>query len=491
MSRVPLAFPPGVFKNGTDKQSAGRYVDTSLVRWYGDGLGPILGWRSRASNTVTGAPRACLPWKDNSTVTWLAIGTHSHLYVSNRLGTLFDITPSGFTSGRADAVAAGGYGTGTYGTGTYGTPRLDSTLITDATQWTLDTFGQYLVGISPDDNFLYQWTLSTGTIAAKVSGAPTGSAVVCTAEGFVFVLATTDPRTLSWCDQRDNTTWTPDPTNQAGDYTLQTQGRLMCGKNIQGATLLLTDLDAWVATYTPTNAVYGFVKKGDACGAASRQCLVSFNLQAAWMSLDGRFWRYNGYVSPIPCDVQDYVQRDINLLQASKIFGVPNAANSEISWYYCSAASSEIDRCVVWNFNSNTWLLRPLPSRLCGADKGAFQYPIMVSSAGTVYDHEVGYSYDGSAPYAETGPIMLGNGDRVMDVSQIYPDDITAGDVTATFMGKNNSDDAYTTYGPYTLTSQTDVRFPSRMVKVRYTGATLSSWRVGVPALEVQPGSGR
>jgi hypothetical protein len=115
MARLPLAIPPGVFRNGTPYQSKGRWYDTNLVRWYGAALGPILGWRSRAANTVTGAPRAALAWKDNTARTWLGIGTHSHLYVSNRAGTLFDITPSGFTSGRVDAIAAGGYGSGTSG----------------------------------------------------------------------------------------------------------------------------------------------------------------------------------------------------------------------------------------------------------------------------------------------------------------------------------------------------------------------------------------
>jgi hypothetical protein len=490
MSRIPLALPPGIYRNGTDKQSAGRYYDADLVRWYGSAIGPILGWRSRSTTTVTGKARACLPWKDNSANTWFAIATESHLYVCNRLGTVFDITPSGFTSGHADASGSGGYGSSTFGTGTYGTPRPGSSLITDATQCSLDNFGQNLFFMSPDDGHLYKWALNTAVIAAVVAGAPTGKAIVCTAEGFIFVLGTSDPRTLSWCDQRDATVWTPSATNQAGDYTLQTAGRLMCGRNVQGQTLILTDVDAWTATYAANNDVYDFKRRGDACGAISRQCLVPFNLQAAWMSPSG-FWQYNGFVQPIECDVLDYIQRDINLLQISKIFGVHNAANSEITWYYCSASSIEINRSVVWNYKGNYWNIGR-PNRLCGADKTAgFQYPIMVDSTGTIYDHEVGYAYGSDTPYAETGPITLGAGDRVMNIMGLYPDDVTVGDVTATFMGKNNPDDAYTSYGPYTLTSQTDVLFSARQLKVRFDGARFTDWRVGVPALEVTPGSGR
>lgn len=491
MSRIPLYFPPGVFRNGTDFQSEGRYFDAYLVRWYGKALGPILGWRKRATGQVTGAARALLPWKDNSSVSRIIIGTHSKLFVSNRAGTLTDITPSGFTTGRIDAVAGGGYGSGTYGTGYYGTPRLDSTSVSDATQWTLDTFGQLPVGISPDDGKLYSWDLNNAHLAAQISGSPTGTAVVVTAEGFIFVLASTDPRTLSWCDQRDSSDWTPSSTNQAGDFTLQTQGRLMCGKNVQGATLLLTDNDCWLATYEPTVLVYGFVRRGDGCGAISRQCLVSFNGgQAAWMSQSG-FWWYNGYVQRINCDVWDYIQRDINTLQASKTFGVHNSLYSEIEWRYCSSGSTEIDTCVVWNYKDNTWNIGRV-ARLAGADRsGAFQNPIMVDFSGYLYDHETGYGYDGAMPYAQTGPMLLGNGDRTMDVRQLYPDDITVGDVTASFDVKNNRDDAYTTYGPYTLTSQTPLRFNGRQAKIKYTGSALTNWRVGTPAVEAQPGSMR
>jgi hypothetical protein len=42
-----------------------------------------------------------------------------------------------------------------------------------------------------------------------------------------------------------------------------------------------------------------------------------------------------------------------------------------------------------------------------------------------------------------------------------------------------------TTYGPYTASQPTDVRFTGRQVKVRYTGAVLEDWRVGINRLDV------
>jgi hypothetical protein len=115
---------------------------------------------------------------------------------------------------------------------------------------------------------------------------------------------------------------------------------------------------------------------------------------------------------------------------------------------------------------------------LCGAD-------------GYVYEHETGFSYDGAVPFLEGGPIELGEGDVVFGAEWLVPDDKTAGDVTATFKVKFTPDDAEVAFGPYTLTSRTDVRFEARQVKVRFTGANPTDWRIGAPRLEVIAGGKR
>lgn len=496
MPRFPIAIPPGVFRSGTEYQSKGRYFDAWGVRWYGVALGPIGGWQLHSASSVTGAARAALAWKDNSANSWLAIGTHSKLYVSDILGAIYDVTHSGFVVGRASATGTGGYGTQLYGAGTYGTPRPGTSEILDATQWSLDRWGQHLVGVSPDDTTIWEWALATGTPAAKVTNSPACTALVVTPEGFLFALATTDPRTVSWCDQQNNGVWAPSTTNQAGNYPLQTAGRLMCGEVVQGGTLVFTDLDVWLATYLANNLVYGFAKKGDACGVISRRAACSFEMKAFWMSPDCHFWQYNGYVQPVTCDVRDYIIKDINLLQASKVFTVHNSANFEIEIYYCSANSIEIDRCVVWNYTGEGnqgvpyWNIGR-PARTCGTDVGAFRYPIRVDSAGAIWDHEIGLAYGGADLFGEAGPIVLGNGDTVMHAQQLYPDDATLGDVTATFRTRNNPDDPEVVYGPYTLASQTDLRFVARNIKVRYDGAMLTPWRVGTPSLDLESGGMR
>ena len=48
-------------------------------------------------------------WIDNSNDRWIGTGTYNKLYVYSETGTQYDITPSGLTAGREDAVSFTGY----------------------------------------------------------------------------------------------------------------------------------------------------------------------------------------------------------------------------------------------------------------------------------------------------------------------------------------------------------------------------------------------
>lgn len=490
MSLIPFALPPGIARDGTTGVSKGRYFDAWHTRWNdNDTVKPTGGWRQRGTDIVTGSARACIAWKDNGGVSWLGVGTHSGLFVQNRAGDVFDITPTPFTTGRANAVSGTGYGKGPYGVGPYGTPRPDTTLVQPATQWTLDNWGEYLVGVSPDDGKIVQWELNTADEAEAVLNAPDCKALVVTPEGFLFALASTNPRTVSWCDQRDNTLWAPDETNQAGDFELQTKGALMCGKVVTAGTLLFTDLEAHMASYIGGNNVFGIRPVGSACGIISRQAVAAIDNRAVWMGQD-RFWLYDGYVQELPCELQDYVFGDFNALQASKTYAVRDSANSEVLFYYCSGSSNEIDRCAVWNYKRGFWNLGRV-ARTCGTDRGAFSYPIFLTSAGEIFEHEVGLNYDGTMPYSEIGPIEAGDGNRTAKYYGAIPDELHSGDVTLTFYCRDRPNSPEVVRGPYAVKPKTDFRFDARMARMRISGATASDWRFGTCRLDIRAGSGR
>lgn len=491
MSLVPLQLPPGLYCAGTEYQGKGRWKDCNLVRFYQGTIQPLGGWRTKSTSTITGKGRAVTTWIINdATATWAAVGTESHLYAMSRSGVLSDITPSGFTAGRADAVAGGGFGGGLYGKGLYGAVGLDTGIVLEASMWTLDTFGQYLVGCMAEDGFIYQWTLATGTPAAKVANAPTATAIFTTTEGMLVALGAAGiARRVQWSDQQNNTVWTASPTNQAGDLDLKTDGHLLLGLRTTSTHILLTDVDVWTMTFTPTNSIYSIVNKGNGCGGVSRKCAASIGETAVWMGLNG-FWSFNGFVTPQECDVWDAVFGNINRQQMSKVTVELNTAFNEVTWHYPSAGSIENDKSVTWNYFENHWRVGYV-ARLSGCDRGVFQYPLAVATDGNVYEHEVGFMYGGALPYLESGPTEVLDGNNVMDVNKLLPDEATTGQVSVTFFCKFTPDGAETSFGPYSLSGYTDARFPARQVRLRYDGVAAASWRVGIPRIDVTLAGGR
>jgi hypothetical protein len=405
----------------------------------------------------------------------------------NEGGTLKDITPTGFTTGQADATTKTGYGYSTYGNFAYGVARPDNGTVAPATTWSLDTWGEYLIGCSDSDGKIYQWQLgfTTPTLAAAITNAPTGcNAVMSTAERFIFALgASGNPRSVKWCDQENDTNWTASATSQAGDFELQTVGALKAGKKVRGINLLFTDVDVHTATYVGLPYVYSFEKAASGCGLISAQAVAAIDTAAMWMSSSG-FWIFDGYVKPLPCDVSDYVFQNLNYNQASKVYAVHNSKFGEIWWFYPSSASNEVDSYVTFNYRENHWNIGSM-ARTAGTDRGVYLNPLMVSSDGYIYEHEVGYAYDSGVVYAESGPLEIGQGDNIMSVRQVIPDEQTLGEVVVSFKTRMYPTSTESTYGPYPAAQPTDVRFSGRLVKVRYTGNVLEDWRVGVSKLDI------
>ena len=355
----------------------------------------------------------------------------------------------------------------------------------------MDTWGEYLVGCSSKDGKLVEWPVDVNVDAAAITNAPTSNTgLVVTQERFVFALgAGGNPRKVQWCDQENNTVWTPLATNQAGDFELTTTGSLQCAKRIRGTTILFTDVDVHTATYIGPPYIYSFERVGTGCGVISKQAVAATDNACIWMAGSG-FWMFDGFVKPLPSDVSDFVYGNLNTTQSSKIYCVHNSAYGEIWWYYPSISSNENDSYVTYNYRENHWAIGTL-IRTCGTDKGIFSNPILVDADGYVYEHEVGNNYDSQTLFAESGPIEIGIGDRTMSLTGMIPDEKTAGDVTASFSTKFYPNSTKYSYGPYTLSSPTSIRLTGRQIAVKIQGNTPTDWRVGIIRFDGKVGSMR
>lgn len=502
MALIPLKIPAGVYRVGTDFEGQGRWRDTNLVRWQQGSLRPVGGWQERQdlSASITSVPRGMHSWIDNGASSRYAIGTSQEVIVVNSTGDVTDITPSGLTTGQESAQINTAYGGGfySYGGSLYGRPQRSSGVFQEADSWSLDNYGEYLVGCLTSDGQLYEWDLNTANDFTQMTGSPTGcKGLVVTAERFVFGLqAGANPRKIQWCDREDTATWTPTATNEAGDIELVTNGEIMQGVRVRGGTLIVTTTDAHLATYQGAPYVYGFQSVGNACGASSRHAVVSTGFGAFWLGKEA-FFMFDGSVAKqMPCDVQDYVFEDMNHNQITKTYGFQNSEYGEVWWFYPSSGSTECDSYVVYDYQENHWHVGRL-NRTCGTDQGVFAEPIWVDETGAAYEHELhGVAHGSLTPYAETSSITLGSGDQVMKVNQLIGDEGTAGEVKVQFKTRFYPNDTERTYPTdstyYDLTGiPTSVRFTGRQVRLRIEGNSIEDWRVGTMRINAESGGRR
>jgi hypothetical protein len=480
MALVPLAFPPGMVRRGTAHRTAGRWFDGNLVRWVDGVLRPWAGWTQigGCNNSAIGGPVVGLmAWRGNDGAARLLIGTPTKIY-RHLNTTLTDITIAGFTGGAADSVFTASTG-----------------ITVDAATWQFDLFGEDPVLCQTADGRIL--TYDTSTLPAEVtvvSGAPTGNkSIVVTPEKFLVALAASgDPRLIAWCDQDDITDWTPIASNQAGDFSLPGEGRIMAGRRGRNETLIWTDSDMWAMRYIGGDLVYSFVQLGSACGWLSRHAGVVLDGKAIWMGQNS-FFLYDGFVRKLSCEVSDFVFDQLSAEQRAKVHCQLLADFSEVVWYYSNATDN--NKYVSYNYVSDHWSMGTL-SRSAAIDRGVFDFPISGHPSGGLYLHEhpvvgvhlfIDENTAALVPQIVSGPLQLGQGDNVYTALQYIPDEKTAGEVSLTINTKFYPSALETSHGPYAGANPTSIRLTGREMTVRFTQVT-PDWRVGEPSLDVVPG---
>jgi hypothetical protein len=517
----PIKLPPGMFRNGTEYETAGRWYDGNLVRWENGRLKPIGGWKNVIPGfTFVGIARGGLAFTDDLNASHIIIGTHSNLYAGQRGGSFTDITPPGFTAGRIDSILGNGYGAGPYnnyvppdGHNTYGTPRTQNTLQLAAAMWQMDTFGNTAVMVSNADRKLYQYN-TTGPNAGKAIqplGAPLCTGVFTTNEDFLLVIGANGVgRLIAWPDVGTSTDWTPTDINSAGSINLNTNGIGLAGARVGLQNLVWTTTDVHLVNYVGQPAIYAPIRIGTACGLIGpRAWAVAASGAGAgeaayWMS-QGGFFQFNGAVTPLPCEVQDYLWQNINFSQATKIYASPNSRFNEIIWFFPSLNSFEIDSYVIYNYKDNIWYfgLNSLLARTTYIDRGPIPLPMAVDFTSHFYEHESGYLSDVNTRvphvFAQSGPVEIGGGDQIVYANMMLVDGdglTDAGTYVLVMTPKTKlapQGPAVTSIAiPFTPNDEgyTPVRFYGRQIGLRFDAVQDVGWELGKLRLQVV-GAGR
>lgn len=478
---APLVLADGLFKNATPQKRVNRWVNGNLVRWFAGSVRPIGGWsRLKGSGvpvaTVIADPSAeavrdMYSWRALDQTRQLVLGSNLGLTHVAASGAVTALTLDGYVpfNPSKDTTGLSAYGTDPYGDGPYGVPNVSVTgnvVLPD--RWAFTVFGEVLIMQCRNNGAMYDLNLSDLSTSVIANAPVDAQDVLVTDQRQVIAIGGDgQPRRLQASEVEDRTNWTPAVENQVVDHTLSGNGKLLRCVNVLGQVFILGETDAHVATYIGPPYVYSFQSVGTKCGPLAAEALVATDRFVVWWGARN-FWRYDGTLQPVPCEVTDFLDKDVNYAQAAKISAFSNVDYGEIWWLYQSLGSTtgETDSYVVWDFLRNTWNTGRI-DRTAGIDKEVNATPVMVSPNGALFVHEeVGTMPEGEV-FVETGTLEVQNGMVNMALSAIYPDSDEPQDLTFTLYAKQFPNSTEFSFGPYPYDFPTNTRVLGRSIRLR------------------------
>jgi hypothetical protein len=419
-----------------------------------------------------------------------------------------------------------GWGTGSWGESTWGTPRPSSgqgkALFSRA--WQFDSYGENVICQLVDGpTYVWEPSLGTNTRASYIAGAPTASkyALVSTpdrhlvcfgTETTIGAANTQDPMYVRFSSQENINDFVPTATNTAGGQRLNDGSRIVSAIRSRGQILIFTDTALHGMQFIGPPYTFGFQQLGANCGCVGPHAAVDVNGLSFWMGVEA-FYVFDGTVKKVPCTVQEYVFRNINLVQAQKFHVGVNSQFNEVTWWYCSLGTDYIDRFVTYNYLENTWHIGTMP-RTAWVDVGTYTKPLgceyfpnsdaqtistingLTAGRSLVYNQESGFNAVNNplVSYLQAGYFDIGDGDQVMFMKRFIPDfKDQVGNISVQLLLRLYPQATATnsSLDPYTITPSTqkvDTRARGRQISMRITSEALDGrWRFGTWRVDIQP----
>jgi len=260
-----------------------------------------------------------------------------------------------------------GWGAGAWGGGGWGVGSSSTTAIRI---WNHDNFGEDLL-YGPKDGPLYYWDQTAGlttrgvalTSLSGASDVPTVQHLFSVSDTSRFVLAfgcndygssTQDSMLIRWSDQESAVNWTPAATNQAGSLRLSHGSQIEAAAQVRQDFLVWTDTALYSLQYLGPPVVWGSQLLSDNTSIVSDRAWATAAGVTYWMG-NGKFYRYDGRVETLVCDLRQYVFSSFNTNQTEQVFASTNEQFNEIWWFYCSSGSTVVDRYVIYNYIEKAW----------------------------------------------------------------------------------------------------------------------------------------
>jgi hypothetical protein len=427
-------------------------------------------------------------------------------------------------------------------------------VILDPGIWSLDNFGEILIATIHNGR-TFTWDAGASNPrsnrATLMSGAPTKTRLTLVSDRdrhlFHFGTETTignpltqDPMFIRFSNQEDYSTYQPTATNTAGTFRLDTGNRIVAAVQGKDYVFVLTDSAAYVIQFVGPPFTFSVRQVGTNCGCIGQNAVSYSNGMIFWMSGEGGFFAFDGTVKALPCLVEDFVftttgdNLGINYNASQIIYGEHNTLYNEVTWFYPKSGSTQIDRCVTYNYGENCWTTGSL-ARSSYADTGVFDVPYATQynstatpnfniqgitnlyGASIYYQHETGTDQVNSSgvtsinAFIQSGDFDIaarrgitgqstgiadfrGDGEFIMSMKRFIPDFqyLTGNSKVTLLLNDYPSNTASSSpLGPFTITSSTDkvdTRARGRLLSIKIANdAVGETWRYGTLRVDVKP----
>ena len=435
-------------------------------------------------------------------------------------------------------VPATGWGAGPWGSGGWGVGVPGETALR---VWTQANFGESLV-FGPRGGAVYYWNANLGLSARGVNilslpgadgYAPSVQNWLLVTDQSRFIMAfgcddystpfpsapVQDPMLIRWSNQESLTVWFPAATNQAGSLRLSRGSEIVTALQSRQEILVWTDSSLYSLQFNPAPTLWGAQIIGDNISIVGPNATTLASGVAYWMGTD-KFYKYDGRVQTLRCDLRQFIYGDINLGQAEQICSGSNEGFNEVWWFYCTANSEQVNRYVIYNYAEDIWYYGEL-GRTAWLDSGLSDYPLAATYANNIVQHENGIDDNtttSTAPinsYISSSEFDIDDGHNVAFVWRMLPDitfrgSLAAGpSVTMTLKPLQNSGSGFNNplsnggvagapvarppgvYEIEQFTGQINTRVRGRQlvmeVRSEGLGALGVAWQLGTPRLDIRP----
>jgi hypothetical protein len=328
--------------------------------------------------------------------------------------------------------------------------------------------------------------------------------------------AVQDPLLVRWSDQESAVNWTPAPTNQSGSLRFSHGSAIQTAVQTRQEVLVFTDTALYSMQYVGAPIVWSATLLGDNLSCIGPNAVSLASGVAYWMGVD-KFYKYDGTVQTLKCDLRQHVFSNINLQQAQQVFSGTNEGFNEIWWFYCSANSTTVDLYVVFNYSESIWYYGSL-ARTAWIDSGTRNNPVAATYSYNLVNHEVGVDNGESATltainsYIESAEWDPQDGHKFSFIYRMLPDitfrnstGASNPQVTMTIIPMKNSGSGYN--NPQSLggssdatvtrtavvpieefTGQVFIRVRGRQFILKVEANQLGTgWQLGSPRVDLRP----